>query len=46
MEAEAAKRSDANGGLLFSKAEIEEFNQIASDCGQPTWNVENLKVAS
>lgn len=46
MEAEAAKRSDANGGLLFSKAEIEEFNQIATDCGQPTWNVDDLKVAS
>jgi L-2-hydroxycarboxylate dehydrogenase (NAD+) len=46
MESEAAKRSDANGGLLFTQAEISEFNEIATQCGQPTWDLEKLKVAS
>jgi L-2-hydroxycarboxylate dehydrogenase (NAD+) len=46
LEAQAAARSASNNGLLFSKAEIEEFNQIATECGQPTWDPESLTVAS
>ncbi len=38
IEAEGAARSEKNGGLLFSEAEIEAFNEIASECGQPKWN--------
>ncbi len=31
LEAEAAKRSEAAGGLLFSTAELEELNKIATE---------------
>jgi len=41
FEAEAAKRSEAAGGLLFSDAELEEFNAIAKELGR-----EPLKVTS
>jgi LDH2 family malate/lactate/ureidoglycolate dehydrogenase len=34
-EAEFARRSVANGGLLFSAAEIEALDEIARECGQP-----------
>lgn len=46
MEADAAKRSDANGGLLFTKAEIAEFNEIAECCGEPLWDTSKLKTAT
>jgi len=34
FEAEAAKRSEAAGGLLFSDAELEELNEIAIELGR------------
>ncbi len=37
-EAKAAAATAAAGGLLFTAAEIEEFNIIARECGQPEWN--------
>lgn len=46
LEAESAARSEANEGLLFSAAEIAAFNEIASTCGQPTWELETFEVAS
>jgi L-2-hydroxycarboxylate dehydrogenase (NAD+) len=33
LEAQAAARSDAAGGLLFSKAEVESLNEIAAEAG-------------
>jgi L-2-hydroxycarboxylate dehydrogenase (NAD+) len=45
MEADSAKRSQTNDGLLFSAAEIAEFNQIAAECGQPQWDVDSLAIA-
>lgn len=42
LEARAAERSKANDGLLFSAAEIEEFNKVAIECGQPCWDVKCL----
>ncbi len=45
IEAEAAKRCDAAGGLLFSEAEISGFNEIASECGQPLWQTAEFKRA-
>jgi L-2-hydroxycarboxylate dehydrogenase (NAD+) len=45
VEADAAKRSKANDGLLFSLAEVEAFNQIATDCDEPTWDPAQLVVA-
>lgn len=45
IEAQAAKRSEQNGGLLFSSAEIQAFNEIASECGQDEWQLEHLPQA-
>jgi LDH2 family malate/lactate/ureidoglycolate dehydrogenase len=36
-EAEWAKKTAAAGGLLFSKAEIDAFNDIATEARQPLW---------
>jgi L-2-hydroxycarboxylate dehydrogenase (NAD+) len=38
VEAEWAKRSAAAGGLLFTHAEIDAFNEIAAEAGQPRWD--------
>ncbi len=35
LEAEAARRCDAAGGLLFSTAEVEALNEIAREAGMP-----------
>jgi len=44
IEAAAAKKSEKAGGLLFSEAEIEAFNELASECGQTTWNLADFPV--
>ena len=43
LEAEWAKRVDAAGGLLFSEAEINAFNELAEECGETPWNIGDLK---
>lgn len=43
IEAEAAAKTAEAGGLLFTEAEIESLNEIAVECGQPTWGVAQLK---
>jgi len=35
IEAEAAQRTSAAGGLLFTAPEIESLNELATECGQP-----------
>lgn len=45
IEAEAAARSAKNGGLLFSEAEINAFNEVAAEVRKPAWNVAELKIA-
>ena len=45
IEARAAARSKQNDGLLFTEAEVEAFNQVASECSQPSWDVKSLTVA-
>jgi LDH2 family malate/lactate/ureidoglycolate dehydrogenase len=45
LEAQAAARSAKNGGLLFSAAEVNAFNEIAAECRQPRWKLSDLKVA-
>ena len=45
LEANARKQSDANGGLLFTAAEIAEFNEINHELGRPLWDVNALKPA-
>ena len=45
-EAEAARRTRAAGGLLFSEAEIDAFNEIAAEIGQPGWPAGELKTVN
>jgi L-2-hydroxycarboxylate dehydrogenase (NAD+) len=42
IEADARKRSDAAGGLLFTAAEIGEFNEINAELGRPAWDIGKL----
>lgn len=46
LEAEWAKKTATAGGLLFSKAEIEAFNELASEAGLPLWDISTLKTTS
>jgi L-2-hydroxycarboxylate dehydrogenase (NAD+) len=32
------------GGLLFSAAEIDAFNEIADECGAPQWALDDFKA--
>ena len=43
IEAEAADMTQAAGGLLFTQAEVNSFNDIARECGQDPWDQELLK---
>ena len=36
FEAEAAKKSEAAGGLLFTDSELEELNKLAESIGHAT----------
>ena len=42
--AQAASRTESAGGLLFSEAEIAEFNQLAKEAGHPGWNSATLPI--
>jgi|GEM_PF-15784 len=44
IEAEGAARTAKAGGLLFSKAEIEAFNELARECGAAEWSLDSFKV--
>jgi LDH2 family malate/lactate/ureidoglycolate dehydrogenase len=41
-EAEAAARSARHGGLLFTRAEMEAFAEIARECGERPWELEHF----
>ena len=45
IEAQAAARSDAAGGLLFSRAEVEALNEIAVEAGVAPIDIDALKTA-
>ena len=45
LEATARQRSDAAGGLLFTAAEVAEFNALAADLALPAWDVASFAVA-
>jgi LDH2 family malate/lactate/ureidoglycolate dehydrogenase len=45
LEATFRKRSDEARGLLFTAAEIGEFNQLAAALGLPSWNLADLAQA-
>ncbi len=44
-EAQSAARSAKNGGLLFSEAEINAFNELAAEARKRKWTVSEFKVA-
>lgn len=43
FEAQAAKLSAEQGGLLFSAAEVNGFNELAAEVGRTPWSVDSLK---
>ena len=45
LEAKSAARSEKNNGLLFSSAEIAEFNTIGQECGLEAWDESSFTVA-
>jgi L-2-hydroxycarboxylate dehydrogenase (NAD+) len=44
IEADFAQKTAAAGGLLFSKAEIEAFNELAAESAQPLWDIAAFKT--
>ena len=38
IEARSAAKSKENGGLLFSEAELDAFDEIAEECGAQKWD--------
>ena len=45
-EAHAAALTKKHGGLLFTKAEIEAFNEIAKECDAKPWEFASFKTAT
>jgi ureidoglycolate dehydrogenase (NAD+) len=45
IEADSANRSEKNGGLLFSANEIQAFNEVATECGESGWTVDEFTAA-
>jgi len=44
VEAEWAKRSAQAGGLLFTPAEVQAFNELAAESRQPLWRIDTFKT--
>jgi L-2-hydroxycarboxylate dehydrogenase (NAD+) len=45
IEAQAAAQSEKNKGLLFTRKELESFNELASECGQTAWDLDTFSAA-
>ena len=45
LEADFAKRTAKNGGLLFTEAEINAFNELATEARKKKWKLSDFKVA-
>lgn len=45
IEAESARRCEREGGLLFSRAEVEAFAEIAAECGEEPWDPSQFRLA-
>jgi hypothetical protein len=45
-EAQAAALTKKHGGLLFTKAEVEAFNEIAVECGKKPWDFTTFKTVT
>jgi L-2-hydroxycarboxylate dehydrogenase (NAD+) len=46
IEAKWAKHTADAGGLLFSAAEVDAFNELARECGRPAWDVAQFKTVT
>jgi L-2-hydroxycarboxylate dehydrogenase (NAD+) len=46
LEADWARKTAAAGGLLFSRAEIDAFNELAREARQPLWQVDALPTVT
>jgi len=46
VEADFARKTAAAGGLLFSAAEIQAFDELARECGQPAWAASDFAITS
>jgi L-2-hydroxycarboxylate dehydrogenase (NAD+) len=46
LEAAWAQRTAAAGGLLFSQAEVEAFNELATEAGQPAWDLARFRTVT
>ncbi|MBL9216360.1 MAG: Ldh family oxidoreductase [Opitutaceae bacterium] len=46
LEAEWARKTAAAGGLLFSRAEIDAFNELATEAAQPLWRAESFRTVT
>src|SRR3954471_17569926 len=46
LEASWAAKTAAAGGLLFSQAEVDAFNEIATEAKQPLWKAESFKTVT
>jgi LDH2 family malate/lactate/ureidoglycolate dehydrogenase len=46
LEAAWAKKTAAAGGLLFSQAEVEGFNELAAETHQAAWNLAEFKTVT
>jgi LDH2 family malate/lactate/ureidoglycolate dehydrogenase len=46
IEAAFAKHTAAAGGLLFTAAEIAAFNELATEAGQPLWDLASFKTVT
>ena len=45
-EAQAAELTKKHGGLLFTKAEIEAFAEVARECGEKPWDLAGFRTAN
>jgi L-2-hydroxycarboxylate dehydrogenase (NAD+) len=46
LEADWARKSAGAGGLLFTEAEIEAFNELAAEAGLAPWVASALRSVS
>jgi uncharacterized protein len=45
LEANFAQRTARNGGLLFTEAEINAFNELAAEARKARWKIADFKPA-
>ena len=46
LEVLSTELTAKHGALLFTKAELEAFNEIAKECGAKPWDVTGFDIAN